>query len=95
MKKLLFAIVIFMLVAGYALAKEPEYEVTIHIVYNSIPAYEAAVLIENQLRKHKDACKVDIKIKNAEDYILSVSEGGTWTNSATTTILTERDTASD
>jgi len=29
MKKLLFAIVIFMLVAGYALAKEPEYEVTI------------------------------------------------------------------
>ena len=97
MKKLLFTIVIFMLVAGYALAKEPEYEVTIHIVYNSIPAYEAAVLIENQLRKHKDACKVDIKIKNPETGISTLSDG-TWMNLTTgsvTQIYSDGDAASD
>ena len=64
MKKLLFTIIIFIFVVGYALAKEPEYEVTIHVVYNSIPASEIADLVQNQLRKHKDACKVEIKIKN-------------------------------
>ena len=66
MKKLLFTIIIFMFVTGFALAKEPEYEVTIHVVYNSIPASEIADLIESQLRKHKDACKVEIKIKNPD-----------------------------
>ena len=76
MKKLLFAIIIFMFVAGFALAKEPEYEVTIHVVYNSIPASKIADLIESQLRKHKDACKVEIKIKNP-DSALSVSSGFT------------------
>ena len=90
MKKLLFTIIIFMFVAGFALAQEPEYEVTIHVVYNSIPASEIADLIESQLRKHKDACKVEIKIKNPEDYILTVIDG-----SATTTIWTDGDTASD
>ena len=53
-----------------------EYEVTIHVVYNSIPASEIADLIESQLRKHKDACKVEIKIKNP-DSALSVSSGFT------------------
>ena len=71
MKKLLFTIIIFMFVAGFALAKEPEYEVTIHVVYNSIPASEIADLVQNQLRKHKDACKVEIKIKNP-DSVLNV-----------------------
>ena len=98
MKKLLFTIVImfyiFILMAGFAQAKEPEYEVTIHVVYNSIPASEIADLVQNQLRKHKDACKVDIKIKNPEDYILSVTDS-TWTGGVTTQIWTEGDTASD
>jgi len=94
MKKLLFTIIIFILVAGFAQAKEPEYEVTIHVVYNSIPASEIAELVENQLRKHKDACKVDIKIKNPEDYIFD----GTWTSlidSSITQLYTDGDTASD
>ena len=98
MKKLLFTIIIFILVAGFAQAKEPEYEVTIHVVYNSIPASEIAELVENQLRKHKDACKVDIKIKNPEDYILTVTDG-TWTDlidsSPITQLYTDGDTASD
>ena len=75
-----------------------EYEVTIHVVYNSIPASEIAELVENQLRKHKDACKVDIKIKNPEDYILTVTDG-TWTDlidsSPITQLYTDGDTASD
>ena len=133
MKKLLFTIIIFIFVAGFAIAqdmitaeitngpkpgqqliwhpenhtfkweffpsaivekKEPEYEVTIHVVYNSIPASEIAELVENQLRKHKDACKVDIKIKNLEDYIFD----GTWTSlidSSITQLYTDGDTASD
>ena len=92
MKKLLFTIIIFMFVAGFALAQEPEYEVTIHIVYNSIPASEIADLVQNQLRKHKDACKVEIKIKNPEDYNLTIIDAS---SSATTTIWTDGDTASD
>ena len=90
MKKLLFTIIIFMFIAGYALAKEPEYEVTIHIVYNSIPVSEIADLVSNQLRKHKDACKVDIKIKNVEDYILSVTD-----SSYATLTYSDGDAASD
>ena len=98
MKKLLFAIIIFMLMAGSAIAKDPEYEVTIHVVYNSIPVHEIGDLVRDQLRKHKDACKVEVKIKNAEDYILSVSQGGTWTNLSTgdvTQILTDDDNSGD
>ena len=105
MKKLLFTIIIFMFVAGFALAQDTitaeitnnpkpgqqliwhpesntfrwefvkenktEYEVTIHVVYNSIPASEIADLIQDQLLKHKDACKVEIKIKNP-DSVLNV-----------------------
>ena len=73
MKKILFTIIIFMFVAGLALAKEPEYEVTIHVIYNSIPASEIADLIESQLRKHKDACKVEIKIKNPDSALNVIS----------------------
>jgi len=97
MKKLLFTIIIFMsmfILAGFVNAKEPEYEVTIRIVYNSIPVSEIADLVSNQLRKHKDACKVEIKIKNVEDYILGVSSSS-WTSNATTTLWTDGDTASD
>ena len=65
---------------GFVNAKEPEYEVTIHIVYNSMPASEIADLVQNQLRKHKNACKVDIKIKNldvADDSNLIIHTNGT------------------
>ena len=93
MKKLLFTIIIFIFVVGYALAKEPEYEVTIHVVYNSIPASEIADLVQNQLRKHKDACKVEIKIKNPEDFLQGISNG----TYLSTNILTieDGDVASD
>ena len=98
MKKLLFAIVIFMLMAGSAIAKDPEYEVTIHVVYNSIPVHEIGDLVRDQLRKHKDACKVEVKIRNPEDTLQGVSYGGTWTNLSTDDvirILTDEDTTSD
>ena len=98
MKRSLFAIVIFMLVAGFAQAKEPEYEVTIHVVYNSIPASEIADLVQNQLRKHKDACKVDIKIKNPESNGTTASmDDGTWMNLTTGAVTTiyDVDSASD
>jgi len=73
---------------------DPKYEVTIHIVYNSIPVHEIADLVQTQLRKYKDACKVEIKIKNVENYILSITDG-TWTGGATTVIYNDGDTASD
>ena len=99
MKKLLFAIIIFMLMAGFAIAKDPEYEVTIHVVYNSIPVHEIGDLIRDQLRKHKNACKVEVKIKNPEDTLQGVSlTDGLWLNTSTgavTQILTDDDTASD
>ena len=98
MKKLLFTIIIFMLIAGSAIAKDPEYEVTIHVVYNSIPASEIADLVQNQLRKHKDACKVDIKIKNPESNGTTASmDDGTWMNLTTGTVTTiyDADSASD
>ena len=137
MKKLLFAVIIFMLMAGSAIAQDmitaeitndpkpgqqlvwhpenhtftweyypnpiieendPKYEVTIHVVYNSIPVHEIGDLVRDQLRKHKDACKVEVKIRNPEDTLQGVSYGGTWTNLSTDDviqILTDEDTTSD
>jgi len=67
---------------GIAEAKnEAKFEVTINVVYNAISADEIADLVENQLRKHKSACKVDIKIKNVDETDLEGGlEGGTWIN---------------
>ena len=95
MKKLLFTIIIFMLIAGSAIAKDPEYEVTIHVVYNSITVHEIGDLVRDQLRKHKDACKVEVKIKNPEDTLQGVSYGRTWTNLATGQIWTDEDNSGD
>ena len=67
MKNLLFTVIIFMLMTGFVSAKEPEYEVTIHVVYNSIPVSEIENLVGEQLRKHKDACAVKIEIKKPEN----------------------------
>ena len=82
MKKLLFSIVIFMFMVGFVYAKDPEYEVTIHVIYNSIPVSEIGDLVRDQLRKHKDACKVEVKIKNPEDNSISLTNG-TWINTDT------------
>ena len=98
MKKILFTIVtviIFMLMAGLSPAKEPEYEVTIHVVYNSIPASEIADLVQNQLRKHKDACKVEIKIKNPEDFLQGISNGTYLYNATNILTIEDGDAASD
>ena len=99
MKKLLFAIVIFMLMAGSAIAKDPEYEVTIHVVYNSIPVHEIGDLVRDQLRKHQDACKVEVKIRNPEDTLQGVSlTDGLWLNTGTgavTQIWTDDDNLGD
>ena len=74
MKKLLFAIVIFMFMVGFVYAKDPEYEVTIHVIYNSIPVSEIGDLVRDQLRKHKDACDVKIEIKKPENTLISVDD---------------------
>ena len=86
MKKLLFTIIIFMLAVGLAHANE--YEVTIHVVYNSIPPSEVAELIESQLRKHKDACKVEIKITNPDE---TGSVNVIYTDAASSITLTDDD----
>ena len=86
MKKLLFSIVIFMFMVGFVYAKDPEYEVTIHIIYNSIPVSEIGDLVRDQLRKHKDACDVKIEIKKPENTINVIADGNTlmWNGSTTT-----------
>jgi hypothetical protein len=126
MKKLWFAIIIFMFIVGYVQAQnmgtavmandpkpgqqliwhgedntfrwefvdenESKYEVTIHIVYNSISNSEIADLIKSQLRKHKDACKVEIKIKNIDQTNVSTLDNRAWSG---TTLTTNGDAASD
>jgi len=97
MKKLLLTIIIFMFMAGFAIAKDPKYEVTINVVYNSIPVHEIGDLVRDQLRKHKDACKVEIKIKNPEDTSTSLTDG-LWLNTSTgavTQIWTDDDSSGD
>ena len=85
MKKVLFTVIIFMLMTGFVSAKEPEYEVTIHVVYNSIPVSEIGDLVRDQLSKHKDACKVEVKIKKPDmsDTILIYDAGTTTTTTWT------------
>ena len=68
MKKLLTIIALVLFIGcGMASAKDPEYEVTINIVYNSIPVHEIANLMRDQLREHKDACTVEVKIKSLDE----------------------------
>ena len=99
MKKILFTIIIFMFMAGFVSAKDPEYEVTIQIVYNSIPVSDIGDLVRDQLRKHRDACKVEINIKNPKDTLIGVDGSGSfliWNGSATTSEWSDSgDTASD
>ena len=85
MKNLLFTVIIFMLMTGFVSAKEPEYEITINVVYNSIPVSEIGDLIGYQLRKHKDACKVEVKIKKPDMSDTILIYDGTGTTATTTT----------
>ena len=67
MKKLLSVITLVLFMGcGLAFAKDPQYEVTLKIVYNSIPVHEIANLMRDQLREHQDACKVEVQIKNVD-----------------------------
>ena len=94
MKRLLIIIALVLFIGcGMASAKDPEYEVTIHIVYNSISVHEIANLMRDQLREHKDACKVEIKIKSLDETTINVSDIGTilWSEGATSTTLEVRD----
>ena len=95
MKRLLFAIIIFMFMGGFAIAKDPEYEVTIHIVYNSIPVHEITNLMRDQLREHKDACKVEVKIKKVETGITSYYLIDNTATNSTLSYTDDGDTASD
>ena len=89
MKKLLITIALVLFIGcGIVSAKDPEYEVTINIVYNSIPIHEIVDILKDQLREHKDACKVEVKIKNVTDNgttTIFVSPGTTWTTDDTVT----------
>ena len=86
MKKVLFTIIIFMFMTGFVFAKEPEYEVTINIVYNSIPVHEIANLMRDQLREHKDACKVEVKIKSLDEISFTSTSTIIWTDVTDSTL---------
>ena len=97
MKKLLTIIALVLFIGcGMASAKDPEYEVTIHIVYNSISVHEIANLMRDQLREHKDACKVEVKIKSLDEVSFINRDDaaiGTilWSGDVTSTTLEVRD----
>jgi len=90
MKKLLSVIALVLFIGcGVVSAEDPEYEVTINIVYNSIPVHEIANLMKDQLREHKDACKVEVKIKKVDDMIAT---SDVWyIDASSSTILTLED----
>ena len=81
MKKLLTIVVLVLFIGcGVASAEDPKYEVTIHIVYNSIPVHEIADLMRDQLREHKDACKVEVKIKSLDEISFTSTSTTIWTD---------------
>ena len=78
MKKLLSIIVLVLFMGcGLAFAKDPQYEVTLKIVYNSIPVHEIANLMRDQLREHKDACKVEVQIKSVDTMLMTTTTSET------------------
>ena len=94
MKKLLTIVVLVLFIGcGVASAEDPEYEVTINIVYNSIPVHEIANLMKDQLREHKDACKVEVKIKKIDvvDFVVDADSSITtlWSGVYTDTTTME------
>lgn len=70
MKKIIISMIIacLFIVSGicYAGDKEPEYELTFKVVYNSIPVSEIKTITNFVLRNNKDACKVEVNIKKPE-----------------------------
>jgi len=51
--------------------KAQEFEVTYTITYNSLTLSEAAELEEKIRKEHKDACKVNISVKESNSYPVS------------------------
>ena len=49
--------------------KDPEYELTFTIKYNSIPADQIRNLIYKIMLEHQKACDVDVKIKKGSQYL--------------------------
>lgn len=65
---ILFLITIIFL--AYTSAKADgaaQYEVTIHVVYNSVGYDKAASIIREALKQHGSACKVEVTSKKVED----------------------------
>lgn len=47
--------------------KEPEYELTVKITFNSIPLFDATTLSEKFLKLSKDACEAKVVITAVRD----------------------------
>jgi hypothetical protein len=80
MKKLIGIICILlfvcMLFSGSVIAQEKGYRVEINIVYNVVNKKEVGDLIEDIIRDHDDACKLNVSVKKAdEDDSLTIIEG--------------------
>ena len=65
MKKIILAILVLAFVSTFsqAIAGEKEYEITIEIVWNSVDSEKMYELLADTLKIHKNACKLDYKIK--------------------------------
>ena len=87
MIKLLSVIALVLFIGcGVVSAEDPEYEVTINIVYNSIPVHEIANLMKDQLMEHKDACKVEVKIKSLDEISFTSTSTIVWTDVTDSTL---------
>ena len=84
---ILVSMMLCLTVAAYA--EDSKYMVMVEIKYNSIPAHVVADLIEDQLRKHKDACEVRITVTKPDAVIDAVTQTYlTWDTSASGTTVT-------
>lgn len=55
-------------IAGDEKKTEPQYEVSINVVYNEVTADKAAELIKAITKQHGTACKVEVKVKKVPSY---------------------------
>jgi len=68
--KSIIAIFIVLLCATFAVAEDVKYEVKLKVTYNAVTPERADEIIGDAMRRHKDACKVEIGLeKVAEDRV--------------------------
>lgn len=70
----LVLMVIFSFPMSFAEDKKVKYAVTINIAYNALSIAEANKIVADALEKHKEACKVDVKIEKAGNNFYTISD---------------------